>query len=196
MGWSSDSRCAAAGTEPPGPLCKGGKGRAGLSLELGASSGSLAGGALHLVARRLQRGGGSLVQYSLGDISAPYSASWHRSLEIAIFFAEVVHYWTTGFTSVPMPSIVMRTMSPAARREVVGRDDAGSGQEKDSGREDVVAAEPFDQLLERRAILAMLVSPRKTTAAPRSISIRMPIDSRAGIAEASVIAGPRAQQAS
>ena len=43
MGWSSDSRGAAAGTEPPGPLCKGGKGRAGLSLELGASSGSLAG---------------------------------------------------------------------------------------------------------------------------------------------------------
>ena len=35
-----------------------------------------------------------------------------------------------------------------AEREIVGRDDSGSRQEKDSGGEEVVSAEPFNQVLE------------------------------------------------
>ena len=58
------------------------------------------------------------------------------------------HAWTTGFSSVPMPSIVMPNRFAGLEAEVVGRHDAGAGQQDDSRRKAVVPTEPVDQVLE------------------------------------------------
>ena len=65
----------------------------------------------------------------------------------------------TGFESVPIPSIVIRTISPGAKAEIIRRHDPGACQQNDAVREPVFSPEPVDQLLRRRAMRATLVSP-------------------------------------
>ena len=104
--------------------------------------------------------------------------------------------WTTGLTSVPIPSIVIRTMSPACRLKSSGGTMPGAGQQDDPARKTVVAAEPVDQLLEAAG------HPRDAGFALENrgavaLDLHADADRRAGgIASASVMARAQAQHAS
>ncbi len=52
-----------------------------------------------------------------------------------------------GLVKVPMPLMVIETHISVLQREVIGRDDSGSGEEDGSVGEFVVLAEPGDQIL-------------------------------------------------
>ena len=55
----------------------------------------------------------------------------------------------TGFSSVPIPEMVMRTRIAGFERERIGRDDAGAGQQHRAVRECLRAEQILDELRER-----------------------------------------------
>ena len=97
----------------------------------------------------------------------------------------------TGFASVPIPSMVMRTSSPASRWKSSGGTIPVPVRRITPFGESIVPAEPVDQLLEPPGHPGDGGLPvNRSRRPPRSISRRMPISARGGMAPASVIDGP------